>query len=158
MEIRRATVTDIADVIRFHEKLYIDYINSVTTESQRSFSAMKKPATVLKEDVDYMLRHPKSFAVFLAEQEDVVGYISGHVDHDPRRHHSKKGVVGDWYVAPTYRGSGQGATLMKALEDWFRSQNCSCIESSTWSDNQLARAAHSALGFEDARITMRKKL
>ncbi len=54
-----------------------------------------------------------------------------------------------WFVVPAARGQGVGAALLRASEEWGRTQGCSEFASDAEADNELSAAAHKALGFED---------
>ena len=87
-----------------------------------------------------------------------IGYITGHVEHDPRRVLQRKGVVEDWFVLPEDRKGGVGKLLMGALEQRFRDRGCTVMESMTWPFNDLARKSHEALDFREIEIRYRKRL
>lgn len=60
--------------------------------------------------------------------------------------------VEGWYVDPDERGTGVGAALIRAAEEWARSQGCAEIASDTEADNVASAAAHRALGFEETAV------
>jgi len=60
--------------------------------------------------------------------------------------------VEGWYVDPDSRGTGVGAALIRAAEEWARSRGCAEIASDTESDNVSSAAAHRALGFEETAV------
>lgn len=55
--------------------------------------------------------------------------------------------VEGWYVEPRVRRRGVGAALIRAAEDWGRSQGCTEFGSDAELDNLVSAAAHRALGF-----------
>jgi aminoglycoside 6'-N-acetyltransferase I len=60
--------------------------------------------------------------------------------------------VEGWYVDPTARGKGVGRTLIRAAEDWARSQGCTELGSDAEVDNTVSAEAHRAVGFTEAGI------
>ena len=54
-----------------------------------------------------------------------------------------------WFVEEQERGKGFGAALMRASEDWGRSQGCTEFASDTELSNELSIAMHERLGFEE---------
>jgi aminoglycoside 6'-N-acetyltransferase I len=59
------------------------------------------------------------------------------------------GYLEGWYVAPDFRGTGLGRTLVRAAEEWARGQGCVELASDTEEANTASAAAHRALGFTD---------
>jgi RimJ/RimL family protein N-acetyltransferase len=113
---------------------------------------------VLDEDVIAMLASP-NVVVLLAELEsEPCGYITGHIENDPRRLHSRKGIVGDWYVETARRGSGIGRALLRALEKIFAEAGCEVVESATWPFNEATRRLHERLGFAEVQVVYRRRL
>ena len=70
------------------------------------------------------------------------------------------GYVEGWYVADSHRRQGIGAALLRAAEDWARSQGCREIASDTQLTNTLSQRVHESLGFQVAEraILYRKPL
>ncbi|MCR9247758.1 MAG: GNAT family N-acetyltransferase [bacterium] len=62
------------------------------------------------------------------------------------------GYLEGWFVAERARGSGVGAALLNAGEDWARAQGCREFASDVDPSNAVSLAAHRALGFADAGV------
>ena len=60
--------------------------------------------------------------------------------------------VEGWYVDPDARGNGVGAALIRAAEEWARSQGCTEIASDTEGDNVSSAAAHRGVGFIETAV------
>ena len=54
-----------------------------------------------------------------------------------------------WYVVPDARRQGVGKALVRAAEDWARTQGCTEFASDALIDNHVSAAAHRALGFQE---------
>ncbi len=79
--------------------------------------------------------------ILVAEQDgDVVGFIEvglrSHADGCDPRH--PVGFIEGWFVEPEHRGKGMGRALMRAAEDWARSQGCREMASDTWIDHEVS--------------------
>ena len=59
------------------------------------------------------------------------------------------GFLEGWFVAPEVRRQGVGRDLVRAAEEWARSQGCTEFASDARADNELSAVAHRALGFAD---------
>ena len=70
------------------------------------------------------------------------------------------GYVEGWFVAESCRRRGIGAELLRAAEDWARSQGCIEMASDTAVDNPVSQRTHEALGFEivERSVLYRKKM
>jgi aminoglycoside 6'-N-acetyltransferase I len=68
--------------------------------------------------------------------------------------------VEGWYVEPSHRGTGIGAALIRAAEEWGRANRCTELGSDTQLWNEPSIAAHKALGFEEIErlVAFRKTL
>lgn len=60
--------------------------------------------------------------------------------------------VEGWYVDRDVRGKGVGAALIRAAEEWARSQGCTELASDTEVDNASSTAAHQAVGFVETAV------
>jgi aminoglycoside 6'-N-acetyltransferase I len=54
-----------------------------------------------------------------------------------------------WYVVPGARRRGVGRALVEAAERWAVGRGCREFASDAFLDNDVSRAAHRALGFEE---------
>ena len=73
---------------------------------------------------------------------------------------SPVGYIESWWVDEDVRGSGVGAALMAAAEEWARARGRSEIASDALLDNLHSHAAHRALGYEEVErlVVFRKDL
>jgi aminoglycoside 6'-N-acetyltransferase I len=103
-------------------------------------------------------------AILVSQSEDdaLTGFLEvglrSHADGCDTAH--PVGFVEGWFVHDAFRKQGIGRALMRAAEDWARTQGCLEIASDTWIDDDMSIDAHQALGFEvvDHCIHFRKLL
>src|SRR6185503_7947774 len=64
------------------------------------------------------------------------------------------------FVTPEERGRGVGAALLAAAEAWASARGCRTIAADARVDNDMARALHRRLGYEETgmRVRMKKNL
>ena len=91
--------------------------------------------------------------VLIAFEEDAAGFIELSIRaYAEGCETDRVAFVEGWYVHPDARGRGVGAALIRAAEEWARSQGCTEIASDTEADNVASAAAHRALGFEETAV------
>jgi GNAT superfamily N-acetyltransferase len=158
VSIRIATRADQAIVLRFHRDLYIRHRDDLARPDVVPLLAYRDIEGTLRDDVEGLLSG-KGARVLIAEREGkAVGYITGHIENDPRRVLSRRGVVEDWFVMKSERGLGSGRLLMDALVESFRVDGCDVVESGTWAFNEHARRAHAKAGFIEIEVKFRKRI
>lgn len=156
--IRSATRADHAIVLRFHRDLYIRHRDDLARPDVVPMLAYRDIEATLRDDVEGLLSG-RGARVLIAEREGkAVGYVTGHIENDPRRVLSRRGMVEDWFVMKSERGQGTGKLLMDALIESFRGDGCEVVESGTWAFNEHARRAHIKAGFIEIEIKFRKRL
>ncbi len=97
--------------------------------------------------------------------DDGSGRLGGFVEASLRRYAegcvtSPVGFLEAWWVAPEHRMRGIGRALAGAAEAWAAENGCVEMGSDAVLGNDLARAAHAALGFieEERLVTFAKRL
>jgi aminoglycoside 6'-N-acetyltransferase I len=68
------------------------------------------------------------------------------------RRTSRVAYLEGWFVAPEARRQGVGRALLKAAEEWGRTQGCTEFASDTQPDNVISTTAHHALGFAEVGL------
>ena len=91
--------------------------------------------------------------VFIVERAD--GRLGGFLEAGTRKYaegceSSPVGFIEGWYVDEDLRKRGIGSTLVKAAEEWARSQGLTEMASDTWLDNEVSIQAHLKMGYEEA--------
>ena len=73
-------------------------------------------------------------------------------------HRWREGKIIELYVDEGHRGSGAAYDLMKAVEDFFKSQDCVSCSIEVFGYNEPAKKFYSKCGFETRMLTVAKKL
>jgi aminoglycoside 6'-N-acetyltransferase I len=96
------------------------------------------------------LRQPLATLVALSSSGDVLGFaelsIRSYAEDCVTDHVA---YLEGWYVVPEARRQGVGTALVRAAEEWARSQGCTEFASDALIDNDVSAAAHRALGFRE---------
>jgi ribosomal protein S18 acetylase RimI-like enzyme len=158
LELRRATLADRAIVLSFHRALYVTHRDRILPPEMLELIAYRDFETVLREDVEAMLKSDQTIVFIGMESARAVGYISGRIQQEPRRLLRRRGVIEDWYIDEAHRGKGYGSALLLGIESALRDAGCELLESATWAFNDSARRAHDALGFKEVQIQYRKRI
>jgi aminoglycoside 6'-N-acetyltransferase I len=105
-----------------------------------------------------------SGAILVSQNRD--GTLTGFLEAGLRSHADgcdtsrPVGFVEGWFVREECRKQGVGRHLMRAAEEWARTQGCLEMASDALIDNDESQLAHEALGFEvvDRCVHFRKSL
>jgi len=132
--IRRATSEDKPEWLRMRQALWPDEIETMNFEEMEGILA------------DPMM------SVFLAVRPD--GHLGGFLEAGTRKYAegaltSPVGYIEGWYVDKDLRKQGVGGALVRAAEEWARSQGLTEMGSDTWLDNKGSICAHKKLGYEE---------
>lgn len=155
IQIRPATLADFAAIYTMHRELHVLHRDSHLGETVRTASAYHQFDSVLREDLQHLLRERAAFVFVAHAGPKAAGYVTGKVREEPGRVLPRRGFMEDWWVEPQYRRTGLGRALVLRLRDAFKSAGCQVFESSTWASNEGARHAHRSLGFEEAQVSYR---
>jgi ribosomal protein S18 acetylase RimI-like enzyme len=157
VRVREGREEDRGSLQGFHRELYVVHRDHVLEADDVPLVDYRDYEQVLADDLAALLSD-RSAIVLVAEIDGrIVGYITGRVRVEPRRVLPRRGIVEDWYVDETVRGSGVGRALFEELERRFSGRGCDVVESATWANNDGARKAHEALGFREIRVMFRKR-
>ena len=144
-KIRPAISADMAEWLRMRLALWPD--NSADELSAEMATILGNPVT----------------PVFVADRGN--GKLGGFIETGMRSyaeacHTSPVGYIEGWYVDPDLRRQGVGRRLVRAAEDWARSQGLQEMASDTWLDNDISYCSHLALGYQESErlIHFRKTL
>jgi aminoglycoside 6'-N-acetyltransferase I len=107
-----------------------------------------------REEIDKFfagqLREPLASLLALTASGDAVGFAELSIrSYAEDCVTDRVAYLEGWYVVPEARRQGVGAALVRAAEQWARSQGCTEFASDAVIDNDVSAAAHRALGFQE---------
>jgi len=134
------------------------FVRPVERSDRQAWLRMRNalwPATDHAEAIDRYFsgeaREP--LAVLIAFDADAIGFVELSIrPYAEGCETDRVAFVEGWYVDGDARGTGVGAALIHAAEEWARSQDCTELASDTEADNVSSAAAHRALGFEETAV------
>jgi len=134
LEIRRASADDKSEWLRMRLLLWPD---------------VESPELLV--EMDRMLADPMT-PVFVIQRQG--GGLAGFIETGTRKYAdgcvtAPVGYIEGWFVDEDLRGQGWGHRLVRAAEDWARSQGLKEMASDTWLDNEVSIRAHLAMGYEE---------
>ncbi|HEV7486646.1 MAG TPA: aminoglycoside 6'-N-acetyltransferase [Thermoanaerobaculia bacterium] len=133
-------------------------IRSVERDDRGSWLRMRDalwPAEDHAREIDryFAAEVREPLEVLIAFDEEAIGFVELSIrPYAEGCETDRVAFVEGWYVEPDTRGTGVGAALIRAAEEWARSQGCTEIASDTEAENVASAAAHRALGFEETAV------
>jgi aminoglycoside 6'-N-acetyltransferase I len=108
-------------------------------------------------EADRFLRGASAEPLAVLVAEDPRGGLVGFAEVSIRSYAEgcatdRVGYLEGWFVEPAFRRHGVGRALVRAAEDWARSQGCRELASDTEADNDASAMTHRALGFVEAGL------
>lgn len=96
------------------------------------------------------LREPLEVLLAVDDAGTAIGFVELNIRaHVEGCDTDSVGYLEGWYVVPEARTQGVGRALVGAAEQWARGEGCSEFASDALLDNEIAAAAHRALGFTE---------
>lgn len=101
--------------------------------------------------------------IFLAlDKEELIGVIVGVINNDIVNNYDfkapKRGRIVDLVITKNYQGMGIGSKLIKKMEDYFKSVNCSFVLLDVFAYNESASLLYKKLGYNNRNIQMMKNI
>lgn len=101
--------------------------------------------------------------IFLAlDKEELIGVIVGVINNDIVNNYDfkapKRGRIVDLVITKNYQGMGIGSKLIKKMEDYFKSVNCSFVLLNVFAYNESASLLYKKLGYNKRNIQMMKSI
>ncbi|MBI4279611.1 MAG: GNAT family N-acetyltransferase [Armatimonadetes bacterium] len=143
VEIRRATVRDIPDILPVWGEL---------ADFHTSLDASFRPSSEWKHEyADYLrslMMRDDALALLARVDGEVVGYGVARVSYLPGFFlYRRRGYIHDVYTRQGFRRHGIGRQMVQGLLDWLRDRGVSLVELTVAVNNDEAVAFWKALGF-----------
>ena len=134
--VRAATPGDAAAWLRMRDALWPDEDGSHAGEIAAFFAGS------LREPLEVLLAFDADGAAVGYAELSIRNIVDGCLT-------DRVAFLEGWYVDEPFRQKGVGRALIDAAEQWGRAQGCTEFGSDALIDNEVSRAAHLALGFEE---------
>lgn len=153
MNIRRGRAEDIPDLVRLWREMW-DYHAAFDPRYQLSPLA----ETVMAAWIGEHLRSERC-CVFLAEDPEPVGYVSGMIlENPPVLLHQFYGFVSEVAVTEAARGRGIGDALVESIHEWFRAKQVPYVEVNVSVRNDVSRKFWRKKGYTEFLEHLRREL
>lgn len=154
MNIREAHINDIDQLIILNKKLYENEFDLYDKTIDVSYAISEKEHDYFKNSI----KNPDKF-VFIAENENVAGFISGGIiPKDDFQKDIKIVLLESMFVLPDHRGKGIGKAMLLELEKWSKSKGANVIRTRVSAKNKRKIDFDEKEGFEKYEIILEKKL
>ena len=147
MHVRPIQQSDSADWERMRQQLWPSPAGEHAAEIELFFSGER--------------RDPAEVLIAIGESGRAVGFAELSIrPYAEGCYSGRVAYLEGWFVEGSHQGKGFGGALVKAAEEWARSQGCTEFASDTEIGNAVSAAAHERLGFEEVNriICFRKVL
>jgi ribosomal protein S18 acetylase RimI-like enzyme len=137
--VRDATPDDVDAVLdiaaRAWRDTYGDILQTATIDSalDKWYERESTRAAIEDDEIAYIV----------AEDDDVVGYLSGRQKED-----SETAIISAIYADPDRRGEGIGTALLSRFESYCRDWGCQTIELWALTENDIGHSFYRSRGFE----------
>ena len=159
MIIRNATATDKEQLVQLmHEFNDYYYDEHIFTEEFLPFWEYKNAQKIFEETATEWLSNSAYFVFVSEENNEIIGYIVGHVKERAPRVLDKEGYIDDWFISKNWRHKGVGRQLYKSLLDEFKKRDCNRLGLLTNIHNKATIDFYHKLGFIDESLTLVKDL
>lgn len=105
---------------------------------------------------DSLARNLAAGGVFVARDEEVVGFVACYLEDGMYEQDVRRGIVSNLFVRPARRGEGIGRALLQTAERHLASSGASVVSLDVMAANEEARSFYAAAGYEPHRIEMER--
>ncbi|WP_458190165.1 GNAT family N-acetyltransferase [Haladaptatus sp. NG-WS-4] len=107
---------------------------------------------------DSVARHVIEDCLFVAHDEDIVGFVMFQLQSGVYEQSSTRGIVQNVYVVPEYRGEGIGSKLLDTAENTLVERGADVLALEVLAANESARRLYRNRGYEPYRIELEKSV
>lgn len=159
MIIRRATKEDKEQILTLIYE-FDEYFakNKLFSDEILPFTQYKDKEKLFESVVGAWLSNPENFVFVADDNGKIVGHIVGSIQMKNDRILDKEGLIDEWFVTESARGTGIGKQLYDALLEVFKEKNCNHVGLKVYSANKNTINLYHKMGFLDLELTMVKKV
>lgn len=154
--IRQATIKDFKEIQRLNQALFNEeHSTGHDNDLDLDWPQNKHGQAYFKKALTH-----RDYLVLIAEDENNIplGYIFGCSKNKFNWRKSKMGELDNLYVIPRARRLGVARSLVKQLDDWFRSKKIYRVYVATYFLNTEAHKFYQTVGFTPLDLSLEKKL
>lgn len=149
MEIESGTVAD-ADAVA-------DRWVDLATE-QRQYGSHVDPERNRRSIREETARHAVSGTLYVAREEDIVGFVLFGVEDSTAASAVETGVIENLYVDPDFRNQGVGSELLAQAEAELVERGVDVVSLQAMAANEDARRFYRRHGYSPHRVVMEKPI
>lgn len=152
MEIRKATIEDLASIQKLNNSLFeLEYENFDDT-LKKGWPFDKKG----KEYFEYMINNEVFFVA--QDKEKIVGYLAGSNCEQISYITETFAELDNMCIDNNYRKSGIGTLLINKFKEYCKGKNIQNIKVTASAKNDKAIQFYTKNGFEDYNVTLKYKI
>ncbi len=150
INIRRASLEDLATIVEFHRGVVL---------AERPFDSTLKSGDIRYYDLEGLLRADNVWFAIAEAQGVPAGCGFVRIDTaKPYLNYPRVGYLGLMYVAPAHRGRGVNGLIIEALKAHCRARGVLELHLDVYPDNANAVRAYQKAGFAPYMLEMRMAL
>ncbi len=153
MEIRKASIKDLKDIIELNKKLF-EY-ESKKFDDTLNLDWSSKNKEYFKESIT----SEESIAIVVDDEGIIVGYLIGGIKKaEDYRKIDRIAELDNMLLLQEYRSKGIGSKLCDEFTEWAKKKGVKIVRVVASARNGLAISCYKKKGFNDYNLTLEKEL
>jgi len=153
MEIRKASIKDLKDIIGLNKRLF--KYDSEEFDDTLNFDWPSKNKEYFKESII----NEDSIAIVVDNEGIIVGYLIGSIkEAENYRKINRIAELDNMFLLQEYRGRGIGSELCEKFIEWAKKKGLKIARVVASASNRLAISCYKKKGFKDYNLILEKEL